>query len=747
MSYPDDTTKVILEDQNNFEWGTWCAVDILHYSVPEGIPQDELYDKPEMAMDSILTGYNLTRTVAGKNIRITSLGIPSSNEQITDRYGRIWLVSTWSIAFADQALIWFRLPTPDGFVGFLDITSWGNLVGYIDDQKEVLNYTDVDYSGSLEQWSAFLERKALLPSALRECRFDYRTDKSLLVATPELSLNLPVDQFSLTPQTDLYCYFTWARDPSGVFVQNINSLYLLSKGTLSGGIGITRVVHPAQDDTTERQSVWELLATHSFPLDGTPYTSDGMTYAFSSLDLTPYLRELVNPGDFPALYTIFLNIDSQQQEEEVQELFNTFYSSINVFPRGVSTATGFPDSRLDHLKLLHAIDGLTIFDAIERADMDTVQRFLTQKLDLNAVDRLGRTPLIAALYGGDPDISSALITAGVDIQANIPDGWTPLMFALLYDHKEAANLMIAKGVDIQATTSEGWTALMFALTSRNEEAAKALINKGANIQVITSDGWTPLMLALQSEDKELAALLLDKNANIQGVNSDGWTALLYALASGNKEAAKMLINNGANIQLITSDGFTPLMLALRYQDKEAAKLLLEKNANLQGVTSEGWTALMFALRYDSSDAAIMMLQRGADVKPVNSDKWTALMYALRYGQERVAKLILAKDPDIQAANSDGWTPLMFALRYEYNDVIKILVERGADLNRGNQYGETGLHFAIRYSTSISMIKFLLERGADPEAKATNGQTPINLAELNNNKEALSLLKEYAAKKR
>ncbi len=73
-------------------------------------------------------------------------------------------------------------------------------------------------------------------------------------------------------------------------------------------------------------------------------------------------------------------------------------------------------------------------------------------------------------------------------------------------------------------------------------------------------------------------------------------------------------------------------------------------------------------------------------------------------------------------------PLMLATEYGSVEVAQVLLELDADPKQRNRRGETALHFASRSSDMFeevaSIVRMLCERGADPEAKDSDGKTPL-----------------------
>ena len=76
------------------------------------------------------------------------------------------------------------------------------------------------------------------------------------------------------------------------------------------------------------------------------------------------------------------------------------------------------------------------------------------------------------------------------------------------------------------------------------------------------------------------------------------------------------------------------------------------------------------------------------------------------------------------------------------DMLKLLVENGADINKKDTLrGRTALHHAVEIPSELTIepIHYLISKGADINSPDFDGNTPLFIAEMANNKEAVKLL--------
>ena len=69
-----------------------------------------------------------------------------------------------------------------------------------------------------------------------------------------------------------------------------------------------------------------------------------------------------------------------------------------------------------------------------------------------------------------------------------------------------------------------------------------------------------------------------------------------------------------------------------------------------------------------------------------------------------------------------------------------MILAGADVNKKDDYERTALHYAASYGY-LDMIQLLIRHKAELEVKNKNDNTPLDLATINGELEAIRILKE------
>ena len=85
--------------------------------------------------------------------------------------------------------------------------------------------------------------------------------------------------------------------------------------------------------------------------------------------------------------------------------------------------------------------------------------YISETVDINRTDKLGRTPLMLAAIKGHKKVAEVLLSKNANLHCVDKEGNTPLMQALAYGHVEMATFLIKRGGLSNARNNAGKTAL------------------------------------------------------------------------------------------------------------------------------------------------------------------------------------------------------------------------------------------------------------------------------------------------
>ena len=266
--------------------------------------------------------------------------------------------------------------------------------------------------------------------------------------------------------------------------------------------------------------------------------------------------------------------------------------------------------------------GRTLLDsAAGYGDLEMVRVLLDYKLDVNARDDDGWSPIHSLSYGSRspmanfnipqlwPDVARLLLEHGADVNARMDNGKTPLHWA---GTVEVVHVLLKHGADIDAVDNEGRTPLHKAAGRGYVEVVRVLLEHGANVDAVDNEGRIPLHKPAGHGNDEVVCVLLEHGASVGAVNNEGRTPLHKSVENGQVEVVRMLLGHGANVGAEDIGGRTPLHDAVEHIQVEVVHVLLEHGAIVGAVDNEGRTPFQIASANKDNDIMELLLEHGAE---------------------------------------------------------------------------------------------------------------------------------------
>jgi ankyrin repeat protein len=345
--------------------------------------------------------------------------------------------------------------------------------------------------------------------------------------------------------------------------------------------------------------------------------------------------------------------------------------------------------------------------------------------------------LVEAVKKQDTAAVRALLKERVDVNARQGDGATPLHWAAHRDDAETAALLVRAGANVNAADDLGVTPLSLAAANGSAVLVEQLLKAGANPNAAMASGESPLMSAARTGSLGAVKALLARGADVNArETAHGQTALMWAAARQHADVVKSLVEMGADIHARSATRRRGLLLGNRYLGYDDTK-------DVKEVEQGGFTALLFAARQGDVDSARLLLDAGADVNEPTPDGTSMLVVAAHGGQSGFASFLLDRGADANAAGS-GYTALHAAVLRSDTALVKALLGHGADpdvpLTKGTvsrRYsqdyafnaalaGATPYWLAARYG-DVDMMRLLAAAHAKPRFAMADGTTALMAA--------------------
>ncbi|XGW21143.1 hypothetical protein V3C99_004247, partial [Haemonchus contortus] len=249
-----------------------------------------------------------------------------------------------------------------------------------------------------------------------------------------------------------------------------------------------------------------------------------------------------------------------------------------------------------------------------------------------------------------------------------------------------------------------------------------------DVDVVDEKGLSALELALTLGHMDIASQLLKKNANCNITDGSGRSILMRMIEKGDTTACEFLASAGADLNFVQSKTqFTPLHYVARSANPVSmAEWAMShiKELNLNVVDAGGRTALLLSVMANNPTLAKVLLEHGADTVKADNEGKSPLSVALFDRKDPELCKEVVNYGGVSAVNHciDGVSLLHIAVKNEDAEIVQFLLENNAAIDAENREGETPLEVAVRQNNR-NLVTLLLDRGA-PVRMNGLGQTSI-----------------------
>lgn len=191
-----------------------------------------------------------------------------------------------------------------------------------------------------------------------------------------------------------------------------------------------------------------------------------------------------------------------------------------------------------------------------------------------------------------------------------------------------------------------------------------------------------------------------------------------------------------------------LLYALRLERVDVAKKLLEKGANWRNMDRVRGESLYYACR-TYLPLLKELVESGQDPNTVlGSVHKTTVLHEMVRTRTRYPGIGMGPwmgSPEEFKAREKRIEQQTKAIRQEYVDCASWLIDKGAKTDAIDEDGETPMHIAARNPNGASSIGVLISHKANLNIVNKKGQTPLDVAVLALNKDAVRILRKAGAR--
>jgi ankyrin repeat protein len=163
-----------------------------------------------------------------------------------------------------------------------------------------------------------------------------------------------------------------------------------------------------------------------------------------------------------------------------------------------------------------------------------------KRVNVNARDTNGETPLHRAVERGMPRLTQMLIQAGANVRVRSAHGETPLHLAALHADPILVELLLAAGAEARARNDAGESVLYWAALTGNTDTARKLITHGADPDAADLRGNRPLHGAADGGHEATVRFLATHAADPKAKNREGQTPSDIARKRGYAKIAEIM---------------------------------------------------------------------------------------------------------------------------------------------------------------------------------------------------------------
>ncbi len=407
--------------------------------------------------------------------------------------------------------------------------------------------------------------------------------------------------------------------------------------------------------------------------------------------------------------------------------------------------------------------------AVEKANIDAIQKLVQMGADLCVRDFTGKTALHLAVEKANIDAIQKLVQMGADLCVRDFTGKTARDYAIKMADK---NILKALTIELHADINP----LAIALNEKDFKKIASLINENDQKSNLTNRDLKAFTYITPKNNKinirsfsdvlKVTLHFAAKNGYVDAIRKivlcnidintwfDDETALYTAAKYGHLEAVQELLAHGPIIDCATNKELTPLIVSIINGHEEIVELFLNKGADINFISYNGSSPLHFAVLSNKPNMVKTLIKYGADIHNKDNKYMNPPEYAIMdnlseikkifEGTEEISEKFSEEGINYDEIISNGFNPLHVACQLGNLDLVKLLTIDKSEINVENKRGETPL-IICAINGRVQVAEYLLEQGANVNLEGFNNATPLHYAVLFNMPTMTKLFISHGAK--
>jgi ankyrin repeat protein len=348
---------------------------------------------------------------------------------------------------------------------------------------------------------------------------------------------------------------------------------------------------------------------------------------------------------------------------------------------------------------------------------------LKKGANYRSVDLAGNTVMHYAAYGGNIEGLRMTAGGGVNINSRNAEGITPLHAAAVFSSLNVLEEIVGLGGDIHARDSAGMGALHYAAAYGDRARLAWIYAQASELNDEAANGITPLDIASNAKNADAVAFFKENGGRYAVYR---YAEMLEAIQNRDPQRLRQVLADGADPNRRVDE--LPIIIAVSNDDLVSTELLIEAGAKVNVHDSRMMMALEIAIEQGNAALGLALVKAGATVTAANLG--ACMDQIAKIGPQGywldLVKAMLPKVPDIDAVCGSLQAPVLhYAAYLGLEDMVNAVLLAGAKVNAPDGEGWTALHWAVMkrdllrlHLEKLRIAQALIAAGAQVNAATT-----------------------------